>query len=84
MKIKIASIIFLGILSLSSCTENERAKHFGGTMKVKILKNEKFINATWKDENLWILTQDTVTKTFYFREDSPYGIIKGEVVINGN
>ena len=83
MKIKIISIIFLGILSLSSCTENERAKKFGGTMKVEISNKEKFINITWKGEDLWILTQDTITKKFYFREDSPYGIIQGEVIING-
>lgn len=80
---KIIPVLFIMAL-LSSCTDNERAKNYGGTMIVKTLKNEKFVNITWKGDDLWILTQDTVTKIFHFREDSPYGVIQGEVIISGN
>lgn len=66
-------------MSILSCTENERAKNFGGSMNVQIQPNEVFINATWKEDELWIVTKDTVTKEFHFREHSSFGIMEGEV-----
>ena len=74
-------IALLGIIALSSCTENQRARSFGGTEEVKLKPNEVVLNVTWKAEEMWICTKDTVTKTVYFREKSSWGMIEGAVVL---
>lgn len=72
------------LLALASCTDNQRARNFGGTETVKLEPNEKLINITWKQDNLWIVVQDTVTNTFYAREKSSFGIVQGKVIIKNN
>lgn len=65
----------------TSCTENQRAKRFGGKMEYTVPAGEEFINATWKDNNLWVITKETKTGTVYMHEVSDYGILEGTVVI---
>ena len=50
------------IFTLFSCTENERAKYYGGTMTYSLEKNEILINETWKEGTLWVLTLDNEEK----------------------
>lgn len=76
-------IVISGIL-LTGCTENTRAKSFGGKMTVNLPPNTKLVNATWKNETLWYLyvpmnTNDT-PKTTTFQEKSSFGVIEGTVV----
>ena len=66
---------------LFSCTEKARTRRFGGTENVQLKPNEKLINITWKETNMWVLTEDTVTHVKYFRESSRFGIWEGEVII---
>ena len=66
---------------LYSCTENSRVRNFGGKMEVQIPQNEKLINITWKETQMWVLTEDTITKQFHFREHSAFGIWEGEIII---
>jgi len=66
---------------LPSCTENQRAKRFGGKMEYQVPKGEEFVNATWKDNNLWVITKNQTTGTFYMHEVSDYGVLEGTVVI---
>ncbi len=68
-------------LFLVSCTDNANTKTFGGTQEIKLKPNEKFLNVTWKEANMWIITQDTVTGISYCREKSSFGIWEGTVVI---
>ena len=77
-KLTIAAIT---LLALVSCTDNQRARSFGGTETVKLEPNEKFINITWKQDNLWLIVQDTVTGNYYAREKSNFGVLQGKVVI---
>ena len=76
-----AAAIFLS--GLSSCTENKMARKFGGSTTIELPAGEKLIEATWKDDNLWYLTEPMesgyVPKTKIFREDSSWGVLKGEV-----
>jgi len=58
-------VIGIFILLQTACTENQRAKTFGGTQKIQMLPNEKLINMTWKNNNLWILSEDTITRISY-------------------
>jgi len=48
--------VFIILFITSGCTENQRAKKWGGTMSITVPAGEEFVNATWKDNNLWIIT----------------------------
>ena len=75
------TMVAITLLVLVSCTDNQRARSFGGTETVKLEPNEKFINITWKQDNLWVIVQDTVTGNYYAREKSNFGVLQGKVVI---
>ena len=75
------TMVAITLLALASCTDNQRARSFGGTETVKLERNEKFINITWKQDNLWIIVQDTVTGDYYAREKSSFGVMQGKVII---
>ena len=53
-KILLFFIALFGIISLSSCTENQRARTFGGDLTVRLKPGEKLMMATWKGENLFL------------------------------
>jgi hypothetical protein len=65
-----------------SCTDNQRARKWGGKEEVFLNPNEKFINITWKGNDLWVITKDTVTGVYYAREKSSFGILQGEIKIS--
>jgi hypothetical protein len=75
----IVLILFCG------CTDNQRVKNFGGTSMKQLQKNEKLVNVTWKDDNLWILTrpmrEGEVPEEYKFKCDSSFGIFEGQIVI---
>lgn len=78
--------IAIAIVAMASCTENQRAKQFGGTVEYTIPSDKQFVNATWKDSDLWIITTDRdsnhTPKTYYMDEQSSYGVWEGTVIIN--
>mgnify|MGYP001043924666 CR=1 FL=1 len=69
------------MLSLGSCTDNQRARSWGGTEHVTVKKNEVVMNVTWKGDQLWICTKDTTTGVVYFREKSSWGVVQGEIIL---
>lgn len=84
---KIVSIIAAVIIaaSLSSCSDQSRARKFGGTVKIDLPAHTKLVNAAWKESHLWLLTRpmhaDETADTFEFTERSSWGILNGTVVI---
>lgn len=74
-------LLSLIVVALMSCTDNQRARNFGGTETIKLETNEEFINITWKQDNLWIIVKDKNTGKFYAREKSSFGVMQGKVVI---
>ena len=76
---KLLLVLLLGTLLLS-CTDNNRARNFGGEETLFLPKNCKFINSTWKKNDLWIVVQDTTTKQYFMYEKSAYGILEGKIV----
>ena len=74
-------LLSLVVVALMSCTDNQRARNFGGTETIKLEPNEEFINITWKQDNLWIIVKDKNTGKFYAREKSSFGVMQGKVVI---
>ncbi len=75
-------LLSVSIVLLSSCTKNQRAKNFGGSEEIRINANEKLVNVTWKQNNMWILTEDIQTHEFHFREHSSFGILEGEIKLH--
>ena len=75
--------IAMCVLGLIACTENERARLYGGEMTVNLPKGEKLISATWKDADLFYLTEpmseNDTPKVKYFREVSSYGLLETTV-----
>lgn len=83
-KLKLSVVIALFmiiIIGFVSCTDNQRARSFGGTEVIKLLPNEEFVNITWKQDNLWVIVRDTVSGKYYAREKSSYGVMEGKVII---
>jgi len=72
--------IFL-FLFFNSCTQNQRAKTWGGKAEITLPAGQKLINATWKDDNLWYLTRpmraDEQPETYTFQEESSFGVLEG-------
>lgn len=80
---KLFLILLLSVFTFS-CTENQRAKNWGGTVTVELPKGKKLVEATWKEDNLWYLTRDMkegeTAETFEFIEDSSFGVMKGKII----
>jgi len=73
------------ILLATGCTENQRARSFGGTSTHELPPNSKLVTATWKQDDLWMLTRPMHTndtaETYEFRESSSFGLMEGKVII---
>jgi hypothetical protein len=74
-------LFIIGLVSLTACTENERARRFGGTEEISLKPNEVVLNVTWKENEMWICTKDTTTNVVYFREKSSWGVMEGTVIL---
>lgn len=59
-------------------------RNFGGEITINLPKNEKLVEATWKGNNLWYLTEPMdscyVPKTKMFKENSIGGLLEGKVI----
>lgn len=85
MKRIIYALLFISsIVTIGSCTENQRARNFGGTETIKLNPGRRLILATWKQDNLWYLTEPMpegyVPQEKVFVENSSYGVMEGTVV----
>lgn len=73
------------ILSMIGCTQNQKAKSFGGTATITLEKGKKLEVVTWKGEELWYLVRDRKEgeeiETYEFIEDSSFGLLEGKVII---
>lgn len=85
---KISFAITFGFLMLicCSCTENARTRKFGGTSVVDLDPGQKLIEVTWKDNDLWYLTEPMESKyeakTKVFQEISQFGIMEGKIIFH--
>jgi hypothetical protein len=80
------SIFAIAIVALmSSCTKNEMAKNFGGTMVIDLTTGQKLVNVTWKEDEIWYLTKpmsaSDSAETYSFHESSSFGIMEGTVIV---
>lgn len=81
MKKTTAAFLLMLPLSLTTygCTQNERAKAFGGTQTITLAQGEKVVNVTWKNADMWILVE-LPNGAKEFREYSNWGVMNGKVV----
>ena len=77
---KVFLAVLMGVM-VTSCTENERVKAWGGEGTINLPKGKKLVNVTWKETQIWYLTRNMdsndVAETYEFHEESSYGIIEG-------
>lgn len=82
--------LIVGALSLaiilSSCSDNTRAKVYGGTKTIDLPKGQRFIDMQWKGESIWYLTRplepNEKPRSYRFQESSKAGIIEGTIIVN--
>ena len=77
-------VLMLISLLLVGCTANERAKYYGGTMKIELEAGQKLVDVTWKESSLWYMTREMregeFPETYTFKEESSFGIVEGKVI----
>lgn len=91
LKIMVAVVmltISIGAMVMTGCTENTRARNWGGTYHYDVLPCTKVVNVTWKNVDLWVLTRPLrpgeALETWTFSEDSNAGILNGTVLLREN
>lgn len=71
-------------LCFFSCTENQRARKFGGTEKIELPKGQRLVMVTWKEQSLWYLLEPMpdgyVPQVKEFAEKSSFGSLEGKVI----
>ena len=76
--------VMLALVMLTSC-ENLVTRNFGGSQTIELEKGQRLVEITFKDNDLWILTEpmdsDYVPKTKTFYEDSNLGVMQGKITI---
>lgn len=88
VKLLVSLVIIVLIAALmifnQGCTDQARTKMWGGTTTIDLPCGTKFVNATWKDADLWYITRprnpEEVPQTYKFTESSAFGMMQGEVV----
>ena len=77
-------LIIATVLLLASCTEQNRAKNFGGNVTIKAPVGYKLTSATWKGDNIFYFLEpmedEYVPKEKKFIESSSYGLFETEVI----
>lgn len=85
-KIFVSLLVLLTGIVITSCTQQERARNFGGTMVIEVPNGYKVTNATWKENDLFYfiepMEEGYQPKQKKFIESSSYNILETEVVFN--
>lgn len=84
MKKFVSLLLATSLLSLTlGCTENIRAKAFGGESNITLKCNQKLFDVTWKAANLWYATRPMrageEAEAYSFAESSSWGMLEGTV-----
>lgn len=78
-------LLFLALPFLFNCTEQDRARSYGGTADISVQCGQKVVTATWKETHLWVLTRpmklDENPEIFTFSESSSWGMMQGTVIL---
>ena len=76
-------LVFCTLFSIS-CTPNERAKHYGGTVTIKVEPGYKVTSATFKDTEIWYFIEPMdstyIPKEKKLIEKSSFGVLEGTII----
>jgi hypothetical protein len=76
-------IALVAILALTSCTEQIRARQFGGKIEIDVPSGYKVTSATWKASDIFYfiepMEENYTPKEKKFIESSSYGVLETEV-----
>ena len=77
-------LLIIGLfICLCSCTQNARARHYGGDMTIALPAGQELMEVTWKESNLFYLTRpmadDYVPVVKTFQESSSFGILETKI-----
>lgn len=76
-------LLALTALVMVGC-EQFVSRKAGGITKIKLEKGQRLIEATWKESNIWYLTEPAdssyIPKTKVFQENSMFGVLEGKVI----
>lgn len=79
-----ASLLAALFLALTSC-QNMATRSFGGSSEIYLVKGQRLLEITWKNSDLWILTEpmdsDYIPKVKTFYEKSDLGVLEGTITI---
>jgi len=79
------ALFAIAAITFSSCTQNEMAKNYGGSIDLNLPAGQKLVNITWKDNEIWYLSRPMTSKdsveTYSFQEKSSFGIQEGTITI---
>lgn len=77
------SLVLAATLAIFSCTQNQRARNFGGTMEIKVKPGYKVNMATWKGDNLFYMIEKMdssyVPTEKILVEDASFGVLETKV-----
>jgi|VirMetMinimDraft_7_1064189.scaffolds.fasta_scaffold38810_5 hypothetical protein len=82
----LVSIVLVAFISITvGCTEQSRAKNWGGSYTVDLPEGRKLVEVTWKNDEMWILTRNRreteTAENYTFQEDSSFGVMEGVVTL---
>lgn len=82
MKYVLLLFIFVGFIG---CTDQQRAKSFGGTATIDLPAGKKLVSVSWKETNLWYCTRDRrqgePIERYEYKESSSLGLVEGDMII---
>ncbi|MFA6587914.1 MAG: hypothetical protein WCT08_02485 [Patescibacteria group bacterium] len=77
--LSLAVLLIFGCFS--GCTKQQRVRNFGGEETIALPAGTKLVNATWKEDDLWVLTRtmraDEKPENYLFQESSSFGVFEG-------
>src|SRR5690606_26734724 len=71
----------IGWLMYTFHYEQHFVKNFGGVMSIDVPKGQMHLQATWKDDNLWVENYDPQKNICIFSEYSKGNLLEGRVTI---
>lgn len=74
-------IFLIGWVMYEFHYEQHFVKNYGGVMSIAVPDGQVHMQATWKDDHLWIENYDPATNTCYFTEYSKGSLLEGKVAI---
>jgi hypothetical protein len=74
-------VLVIGWLMYTFHYEQHFVKNYGGVMSINVPDGQLHMQATWKEDHLWVENYDPKTNTCIFSEYSKGSLLEGRVTI---